>query len=155
MPVQWGSPFCNFVLMKHCIFRYGKALRLGVAFNRGRRNQSDALRGIGLRAVAAMILGTSSREEYRTVIRSLWTKHLSPNEINHRLMEVCDDGVMGVQPCQKLVQRVRKWFVGHPTRRRLFQSSQQVKDGCEQSKVEERVSEKMRATCGRSPITQK
>jgi hypothetical protein len=82
--------------MKHCIFRYETALRLGVAFDRGRKNQSDAVHGIGLCAVA-IILGTSSREEFRTVIRSLWTKHLSSIEINHKLMEVCDDGVMGMQ----------------------------------------------------------
>jgi hypothetical protein len=41
--------------------------------------------------------GNFVREEFRTVIRSLWTKHLSSIEINHKLMEVCDDGVKGVQ----------------------------------------------------------
>ena len=44
-----------------------------------------------------MILGTSSSEEFHTVIRSLWTKHLSSIEINHKLIEVYDDGIMRVQ----------------------------------------------------------
>jgi hypothetical protein len=56
-----------------------------------------------------------SREKFRTVIRSLWTKHLSSIEIHHQLTEVRDGGVMGVQPCQQFVQRVRKWFVGQPS----------------------------------------
>jgi hypothetical protein len=82
--------------VKHFILRYETALTVGVTCNRGLKNQSEAVHGISLCAVA-MILGTSSREEFRTVIRSLWTKHLSSIEINHKLMEVYDDGVMGVQ----------------------------------------------------------
>ena len=82
--------------MKHCIFQYETTLRVGAAFNRGCKNQSDAVHGIGLCAVA-VILGNSSREEFRTVIRSLWTKHLSSIEFYHKLMEECDDGVVGVQ----------------------------------------------------------
>jgi hypothetical protein len=82
--------------MKHFIFRYGTALTIGVTCNRGRKHQSDSVHGIGLCAVA-MILGTSSSEEFHTVIRSLWTKHLSSIEINHKLIEVYDDGIMRVQ----------------------------------------------------------
>jgi hypothetical protein len=42
-----------------------------------------------------------SREEVCSVIRFLWGKHISPNEIFHILIEVYGDGVVSVQHVRK------------------------------------------------------